>query len=248
MSVTVPLNTGKARSGGSTSLSVSFGSLPTSGDAIIVVTASGGGGGSSLNASEMTDNQGGSGLYTVDSHGALNPDGVERPGVWSRLNTSSPSGTFTVTFTPSEGSSVITMGAISARSLATSSAVDQVRNTGTGSSNAPATGVTGTTEQGDELLVAVADISGSGTITITDPGDTGITSIFNEGDDVYAVGSGVYRILNTTDTYSCTWGLSASRDWSACLCTYKGEAGGGWEPQADATEKLITIATPRWRS
>jgi len=226
MAVTVPLNTGKARTGGAASLAVSFASLPAAGDAIIVVVTAARAGAVTLANGNVTDNQGGS--YVLDaSSGQYNYGGVYygNVGVWSRQNIGAPSGTFTITFTASAGTPGITMGAIAVRSAATSGALDKTK-TATGSSTAPATGDSDATTQADEIVVAgFGEINTTGsTQTVTDP--SGYTVIFNEGEAAsYIVSGGAYKILTATGAQSASWSVTgAAAPWGAILATYKGAA------------------------
>jgi hypothetical protein len=248
MSVTVPLNTGKARAAGVSSLAVSFGSLPTAGDSIIVCAGSEDDITLGLSSGKITDNQ--SGSYTLDrsDEGFYYPR-YDAAGVWSDLNIAAPSGTFTITYTVSNGGdnqADCLIGAIAVQSLATSGALDQVQSAN-GTGQTAATGSTGATAQNDEIAVACCTIRNTVTNTLTPP--SGFTEIYNEGDAGYTDGGAAYKILTATGAQSASWTMAGAgvTGWAAVIGTYKG-LGTPWEPQTDAPEKIINIATPRWRS
>ena len=224
MAITVPLNTGKARTAGATSLDVSFGSLPSAGDAIIAAVANW----KSTTRhtfvnTEVTDNQGGSsGSYVED----LNiPQYVPESdaGLVSRLNISSPSGTFTVTYTTNPSESIeITMGAIAARAVMTSSAKD-VSATNTGVASPLNTGTTASTAQADELAVAFG-IWSQDTNPATVGTPSGYTVIWTEGDWTYMLGGAYYKILSAIGTQNASWTVTPVyvNYWAAGIVTYKG--------------------------
>ncbi len=206
------------------SQAVSFGALPAAGNTIIVEVAYDPATATPL-AAWMTDNQGNTYQLAVGS--AVN--GTVRTAIYYAENIGTPSGTFTVTFTPAVNS-FFAMMAVEWAGLATSSSIDQTNSNF--STSSPAAVTTGTTTQANELVVAVFGNSQSGNTAITK--DAAFTEDFVETNGaVFQASEGSYQIVSATGAYTSTWTMASGAAWTCSIATFKqaaAAAGGPFPP------------------
>ena len=110
-----------------------------------------------------------------------------------------------------------------------------------GFSTAPATG--SITISANALVVAVMSVENNPTIT---PNWTSATQVWEDETNTYMAGGTLYKTSASNE--SPAWTLDATRNWAAAGVAYLEEDAVPWEPQVNAPEKIINIATPRWRS
>lgn len=230
MTIAIPRSTGRAR-GSSTGfgVSASFGSLPAAGSTIIVMVGlwpqS-----LALTASQFTDNQGNT--YAI-AESRIVAGGNEVAIIAYAKNIGSPSGTFTVTFTPANNGSFFDFCAIEVTGLDGTSPLDKTAKSG-GTSGTIDTTATATTSQADELLVACCARRGFGGFTVS----SGWTEQVEENDDVsWQPMEGDTQIVAATGTYSATWNNVPNNVWTACIATFKG----GTAPPPASTRKMALL-------
>lgn len=119
----------------------------------------------------------------------------------------------------------------------TSAALDQETSNGSAGSTTPTSGTTGTLDQADELVLAVAQGNDAQNPYGWDaPATTGYTNLFVAQNGNDGSGSGDYKIVSATTAVSAAWGtLAGSYSWSAKIATFKAAA------SAAAPKRLLTL-------
>ncbi|HSN95241.1 MAG TPA: metallophosphoesterase [Anaerolineaceae bacterium] len=109
--------------------------------------------------------------------------------------------------------------------LTDENALDQLASSNQASSSTPASGMTGTTTQADELLIGVigtegpvGDSAGTWENLFLDGPRTGTTGGTDDTNISISLG---YRIVSTTGTYTAAKSGITARDWAAIIGTFK---------------------------
>lgn len=207
---------------GATTQACSFGTLPTSGNAVIVA----------VNLREafstitvgVTDNQGNT-YSQVASGGPFGGTASETYLFWcSSIGASS--GTFTVTATFNSSPDVQIVGLMEVSGL--SGSVDQTGSgDGTGVSTCTVTCSSANSNAAD-LVVASASLSSFDNVPtgMSDPatGEAYTSWYFQDGEGTYGSGAeGSYRITSSTETSTATWSWTVGTDtWSGAIASFKG--------------------------
>jgi len=211
---------------GGDSTTMSFGSLPSAGN-FIVVGISNWDAGSTDQALAVSDNQGNTYYEAITS----DESGDAVASIWYAYNIGSPTGTFTVTINPAGTDDYLAACAAEFSGLTTTDPKDvTVKSIGTNTS--PVCGPTATTNQADELVIAVVQVSASDpTVGLDVPATTGYTNIEVEQDSSGIQGLSMdYKIVSSTGTQSAAWGTldaTPSGGWAGVIATFKAAGGGG---------------------
>lgn len=214
----------KSSCSNASSCGTSFGSLPSSGNAVIVTI-------SCWNASvdcavtSVTDNQ--SNTYSQAAcqqrdTGVANNQAC----IYYAIPIGSPSGTFTVTANAS-ASTYFEVIAVEYSGVATASPVD-ITKTAQGAVTTADTGASSSTTQADELAVCVAAVSANNAaLAFTTP--SGYTRRGVQNNAMTTVGfESSDKILSATGAQQCAWShdTTALDGWSTALATFKAASGG----------------------
>ena len=195
----------------------SFGTLPSSGNAVIV-TLSCWNGSAVCAVSSVTDNQ--SNTYTLAAC-KESADSRGKACIYYSSGIGTPSGTFTVTANVAASTSTEIV-AVEYSGVATASPVDVNQSNAVLTGTAD-TGVSATTAQNDELSVCVASVSAANTnLAFTTPSGYTQRGIQNNANATIGFHS-ADKILTTTGTQQCAWTHSTTSEdgWGAQLITFK---------------------------
>lgn len=205
--------------GAASSCGSSFGSLPSSGNAVIVTTSCWNAS-VDCNVSSVTDNQGNTYTQAVclqQDTGVANNQAC----IYYAIPIGTPSGTFTVTANAS-ASTYFEVIAVEYSGVSTTSPVDvtkSAKNT-TGTSD---TGASSSTTQANELAVCVSSVSANNSsLSYTTP--TGYTRRGIQNNATTTIGfESSDKILSATDAQQCAWTHSTTSmdGWAAVLATFK---------------------------
>ena len=209
-----------------TTITLTFPSNVTAGNAIIVVVNGANG---TYSAADTRGN-----TYAV---AATESDGGLALGVAIilALNIAGGADTVTVTLPLAPGSAV----AQEWSGLVTSAATDQTAvSDGTTAGPSPTSGTTAATSQASELAIAVmCDNTGLNPETITDP--TGWTNIYHQTNGAtYDAGAAAYKVLSATGTQVATWGTGDNVNWVGCIATFKAAGGTAYARNAADTTSV----------
>jgi hypothetical protein len=207
-----------------TSVTVSFNTTPSVGNAVRLILAHFGG-----NITTVTDNQGGGNSYAVDVSGSNPNSASTRATIISCNNIATASGTFTVTITTTAGDYLV--GALIEESGSlTVSPLDKSGEADTGFT--PATSVTPTTTvsttQANEIVYAVASSgnNGSNPHGFALPG--GYTQDYKEDNTSVHMGGIIgHKVVSATGIQNPTITWTAADDGVGLVATYKATGGGG---------------------
>jgi len=199
--------------------------------------------GSTTHTVATSDNQGGGNTYYKRVDSWLNNSTATN----SRLNVSdglaaTSSGTFTITLTSnvagvdiSYGLNVFTGNHTSAWYRSGSS-----DTTSTGNSDSPVGTMPASGTIGDLVFGGAAN----GSDAFTKDADYTLCQTAATGNPV----GGEYRVLASAIADHAGWTITGDTWAASALCYIPAGGAPAWEPQVDAPEKIINIATPRWRS
>lgn len=146
---------------------------------------------------------GGSAALDVEQPASANSGSA----VYSRPNLAGGNNTFSITVSAGD---YITLGAVEASGVATTSHVRDVNNATSGTTAAPAIATDTTPQVGDFLACVVVPQDGQGTPqNYTAP--TGYTGLWTETDFVaHEAGQGSYFVVTSAGAQTSTWGASSS--------------------------------------
>lgn len=206
--------------------SVSFSSLPQPGDAILVYVIGTPSTGNTWPSNGVTDNQGNTYSLAVANNG--NSNFAAPSAIYYTTGIGVPSGTFTITATPTAPVN-INMIAVEYAGMAKTGALDQTA-TNSGSGATAVSGTTSTTAQNNELAAVVLSWGcNTGTCTVTTP--TGYTSRLTDGSHSDPNIQASDMILSATGAQSASWtqsgaGLSSPPYSNAAIATFKAAPAG----------------------
>jgi len=210
--------TAKHTADASSSLSITFATLPTVGNGLIVCINKWGGFEAALTC---TDNQGGSNTYSSVAV-KTNISGNNEARLFLCPAVAASSGTFTITITAASGGpywvgAAIEVGGLSGGSLTTDQTV-----TASGNSATPATGTTAALTKTEVFVVAQHAVSIAQASITVESVSPAWTQAFEELPFARIAGEANHRILTSASgtTTSGSWTNASSGQWSAVLAAF----------------------------
>lgn len=201
------------------SKTVSFASLPAQGDLVAVVIC--GIGGIDFVIQSVTDNQGNT--YSQAAKLRLGGGQAGEAAIYYTANIPSPSGTFSITVTPTEafGNNISVIG-LAYSGLEASSVVDVTATNATTTPTDASVGPSSSTTVNDTLVLAGACMwAGSFDLNVTGP--AGYTERANQEDATLPALNVADKIVASTGTQSASWAHDDA-DTAAVLVAFKGAA------------------------
>ena len=212
-------STPEGRTTGASHQAASFPALPSAGNAILVYAVAWQGSSVTWPANGVSDNQGNTYSLAVTSAGVANSS-YFATAIYYSTGIGSPSGTFTVTATPTT-SAEITVTAVEYSGIAATNALDKTASN-YGSSNSPSSGTTAITTQANELVAAVLGYGcASGVCSASTP--LGYAARMAENDSNYADAQADDKTVSSVGAYSANWTTSgvSSNNYFAAIATFK---------------------------
>lgn len=222
-----PAQSKKANTGGSSTPTVSFDSLPATGSLIYVHITSYQSSGTTPTISSVADNQGNGNYTLVETQVTTGGSDNYTHAVYFLQATAAPSGTFTVTTTfTASVSSFITIVEVTGHD--SGQMHKQVKATGS-STNATATlGATTATD----CLILGGMTHNNGTPSITNDATNLPTQLQEEEDNNSTeAGNVAYRKVTSTGTYTGNWAIGSSTTWAVILVAISAPGGGAATPR-----------------
>lgn len=227
------------------SSTITFEELPQAGSTIIVTISlynNTGGAADRLPASgAVTDNQGNTYVRVVAENSAIYTTAY----IYAAYNIPAPSGTFTLTLTPTY-QSIVDWNALEVSGLAASSTVDRTGTATHGccSDTTTVTNSGGATSQANELAIAVHTITDNPD-DIQQVHDSSWTQFYLDNQSSNVAASHLYKLLTTTQTVSHTWTYDSSNPGagqraSAAIATFRGALA---DPPAAASARNLELAS-----
>lgn len=227
MSAAVVKTSNEGRTGSGTTFTISFGTLPAAGSAIVVKVF-----GWHLttpqNFSGVADNQGVGNSYTRDIQTTPPAGGTSVAAIFRCPLIGATGGTFTLTVTMTTGSGA--GYAYEVTGLDNPTVTDQSTTTSSATADTSASsGTTAATAQADDIAFAIVANEGNGSVVSTPNATgsnpaTGWTSNSESDNSTYQAGSSAWRVLTATGAINHTWTLSTSNTDTAGVIVYKSAA------------------------